>query len=143
MTSDNRRHVSIGRIENSRYTVTNARGGQITVGAATSGDADFTPVELLLAAIGCCTAIDADIVTSRRAGPERFDVDVDAETVRDDSGNHLKDITVTFRVAFGEGECGDAARAALPGIVRLSHDRLCTVGRTVELGTPITPVIEQ
>jgi hypothetical protein len=26
--------------------------------------------------------------------------------------------------------------------VQMSHDRLCTVSRTVELGTPVTPHIE-
>jgi putative redox protein len=30
----------------------------------------------------------------------------------------------------------------LPDAVNRSHDRLCTVGRTVELGTPITTKIE-
>jgi putative redox protein len=49
---------------------------------------------------------------------------------------------VTFRVAFPDGEGGDKARAILPEVVQISHDRLCTVSRTVELGTPITPHIE-
>jgi len=39
---------------------------------------------------------------------------------------------------FPAGADGDAARAVLPDAIRKSHDRLCTVGRTVELGTPIT-----
>jgi hypothetical protein len=30
----------------------------------------------------------------------------------------------------------------LPDVVAKSHDRLCTVGRTVEVGTPITTRIE-
>jgi putative redox protein len=30
----------------------------------------------------------------------------------------------------------------LPEAVRQSHDRLCSVGRTVEIGTPITARIE-
>jgi hypothetical protein len=30
----------------------------------------------------------------------------------------------------------------LPDVVNKSHDRLCTVGRTIELGTPIATVIE-
>jgi putative redox protein len=67
---------------------------------------------------------------------------VGAEKIRDSSGNHLTDITVTFRIAFPDGEAGDKARAILPDVVRQSHERLCTVSRTVELGTPITPRIE-
>jgi uncharacterized OsmC-like protein len=45
---------------------------------------------------------------------------------------------VEFTVAFPEGEAGDAARAMLDRSVQMSHDRLCTVSRTVEVGTPVT-----
>ena len=134
------RSVRIERIENSRYTVHNDRGGQITVG--TGQGTDFTPVDLLLAAIGGCTAVDVDILTSRRAEPTSFEVAVDGVKVRDTNGNHLTDLVVTFRVRFPEGEGGDAARAIMPDAVKKSHDRLCTVSRTVELGTPIADRIE-
>jgi uncharacterized OsmC-like protein len=136
MAEDTHRQVTIERVANSRYTVTNARGGQMTIG---SGDGtDFTPVELLLAAIGGCTAIDVDILTSRRAEPDAFAVEVGAEKIRDRGGNHLTDIIVTFKLAFPDGADGDKARVILPDAVRQSHERLCTVSRTVELGTPIT-----
>ena len=119
--------------------VTNTRGGQIRFG--TGGGTDFTPTELLLAAIGGCTAIDVDILTSRRAEPDSFQVQVEADKIRDDSGNRLTGIQVTFAIEFPAGERGDYARAILPDVVRRSHDRLCTVGRTVEIGTPITATI--
>jgi len=141
MTTDSaHRSVRLERIENSKYVVTNDRGGQISIGKGEG--ADFTPVDLLLAGIGGCTAIDVDILTSRRAEPEKFEVLVDANKVRDEAGNHLTDIVVTFRIRFPDGERGDAARALLPDAVRKSHDRLCTVSRTVELGTPIGTRIE-
>ena len=141
MTTDSaHRSVRLERIENSRYVVTNDRGGQISIGKGEG--TDFTPVDLLLAGIGGCTAVDVDIMTSRRAEPDAFEVLVDAEKVRDDAGNRLTDIVVTFRIRFPDGERGDAARALLPDAVRKSHDRLCTVSRTVELGTPIGTRIE-
>ena len=133
------RNVTVRRIANGQFTVTNARGGQIAFG---SGGTDFTPTELLLAAIGGCTAIDVDIVTSRRAEPDAFEVVVDAEKVRDEAGNHLTGIEVTFRIRFPGTAQGDEARAVLPDIVQKSHDRLCTVGRTVEIGTAIATRIE-
>jgi putative redox protein len=133
------RHVSLRREETGRYTVTNARGGTLSVGGS---DDDFTAVELLLSAIAACSSIDVDYVTGRRAQPETFDVDVDAEKVADERGNHLDDIVMTFRVAFPQGAGGDAARRLLPDIVRKSHERLCTVSRTVMLGTDITTRIE-
>lgn len=139
-TESSHRGVSIERVANSEYIVTNARGGQIKMA---SGDGtDFTPVELLLAAIGGCTAVDVDILTSRRAEPSEFGVTVGAEKVRDKSGNYLADITVTFRVRFPEGAAGDKARAVLPDVVEMSHDRLCTVGLTVQRPTPIATRIE-
>jgi putative redox protein len=131
--------VTVERIANSMFTATNGRGGQIAVG---TGGGDFTPTELLLAAVGGCTAIDVDILTSRRAEPGTFEVRVDADKVRDTSGNRLADIEVTFRIRFPGGEHGDDARGVLPDVVKKSHDRLCTVSRTIEIGTPITTRIE-
>lgn len=139
MSEDTHREVTLDRVANSTYTVTNARGGQITIGSGPG--TDFTPVELLLAAIAGCTAIDVDILASRRAKPDSFKVTCGAEKIRDADGNHLADINVTFRIAFPDGEGGDNARAILPDVVKKSHDRLCTVSRTVELGTPVTPHI--
>lgn len=143
MTTDSpsvHRGVRLERIANSQYLVTNDRGGQISIGKGEG--TGFTPVDLLLAGIGGCTAIDVDILTSRRAEPAGFEILVDAEKVRDDAGNHLANIVVTFRVRFPDGEQGDAARAILPDAVRKSHDRLCIVSRTVELGAPIATRIE-
>ena len=61
----------------------------------------------------------------------------DAQAVRDEGGNVLRDIELTFRVRFPEGPDGDAARAALPRAVQTSHDRTCTVSRTIEAGVPV------
>jgi putative redox protein len=118
----------------------NVRDGTMAVGHGDDGH--FTPTELLLAAIAACTAADVDALTTRRAEPDAFAVQVEALKVRDDDGNRLSDVTVTFRVAFPDGPSGDAARAVLPEAVRRSHDRLCTVGRTVELATPVETRIE-
>jgi len=139
MTQDTHRQVSIARDAAGKYTVTNVRGGTIPVGNGSDGE--FTPVELMLAAIGACTAVDVDVLTSRRAEPTAFTVKVGAEKIRDALGNRLTDIAVTFHVAFPEGEGGDAARELLPGAVRRSHDSLCTVSKTVELGTPVSSTV--
>jgi uncharacterized OsmC-like protein len=135
-----RRQVTVERVDSGRFAAVNARGGRVAFGTGTG--ADFTPTELLLASIAGCTAIDVDILTSRRAAATSFEVDIGAEKIRDDDGNRLTDIAVTFRVTFPSGPDGDAAREVLPQAVQRSHDRLCTVGRTVELGTPIIPTIE-
>ena len=143
MTTDSaHRSVRLERVQTGRYTAINARGGQISVTSGDDTDTDFTPVELLLVAMGGCTGADVDFLTSRRAEPDRFEVLVDAEKVRDERGNHLTDLVITFRISFPDGEAGDRARALLPDAVQKSHDRLCTVSRTIELGTPIANRIE-
>lgn len=129
------RGVTINRIASTKYTVTNERGGEMTIG--TGEGSEFTPIELLLAAIGGCTAVDVDILTGRRSEPDAFTVRVDADKVRDEQGNHLSGIRVTFQLKFPDTAAGGQARAILPDVVRKSHDRLCSVGRTVEIGTPI------
>jgi uncharacterized OsmC-like protein len=135
---DTLRSVRVDRIAAGRYTATNPRGVTIDLG---SGDELFSPVELLLAAIGGCTAIDADVATSRHAEPTGFSVAVTGHKIKDDQGSRMTDLEVTFRVSFPEGAQGDAARAILPRAVKLSHDRLCTVSRTVEIGTPVKSTI--
>jgi putative redox protein len=56
--------------------------------------------------------------------------------------NLLRDIEVTFRVHFPDGVDGDKARDRLPRAVQHSHDRTCTVSRTIEAGTPVTVRID-
>jgi uncharacterized OsmC-like protein len=45
-----------------------------------------------------------------------------------------------FDLQFPEGEAGDAARAVLPDAIAKSRDRICTVSRTVALGSPVEMV---
>jgi len=132
--------VTITRTSAGRYTAANGRGGTLDFG--TGAVDDFTPVELFLAAIGGCTAVDVDILTTRRAEPDSFVVEVAGDKVRDAGGNRMENLSVTFALRFPGGEGGDAARALLPEAVQRSHDRLCTVSRTVELGAPVTTRIE-
>ena len=139
-TDSAHREVTVERIANGRFYATNDRGGRIPLGAGNG--TDFTPVELLLAALGGCTAIDVDVLTSRRAEPEALQIVVEANKVRDAGENHLTDIEVTYRVAFPAGGPGDDARAILPDVVKKSHDPLCTVGRTVQRGAPVSTRIE-
>jgi putative redox protein len=134
MGDDTRRSVTVRRTAAGQLVATNQRGGELSLGAA---DTDFTPVELLLVAIGACSALDVDALTSRRAEPESFEVQVAGDKVRDETGNRMENLQVTFRVTFGGGAAGDAARAVLPDMIARSHDRLCTVTRTVEHATPV------
>ncbi|CAM5473574.1 osmotically inducible protein C [Streptomyces spiroverticillatus] len=133
------RSVTVERSGPGRFTVTNARGGTLSFG--TGGDSDFTPVELLLAAIGGCTAVDVESATGRHAEATTFSVETTGHKVVDESGNSMRDLAVAFDVAFPEGPGGDRARTILPRAVKSSHDRICTVSRTVEAGTPVRTTV--
>lgn len=130
------RQVRVERLGPGRFEILNDRGGRVTIG--TGDTTHLTPVELLLGAIGGCSGMDVDAVTTRRADPDEFSVEVSGMRIRDAEGNQLDDIQVTFNVRFPDGPDGDDAREVLPRIVQRAHDQLCTVSRTVELGSPVT-----
>ncbi|ABL82195.1 MULTISPECIES: OsmC family protein [unclassified Nocardioides] len=132
---DTLRHIDLHKIGVGRFMATNGRGGVLPVGSG--ADPDFTPVELLLAALAGCSAIDVDLITGKRAAATTFEVAAEGDKIRDEEGNRLVDIRLTFHVRFPDGEDGDQAREVLPRSVEMSRDRLCTVGRTVQLGAPI------
>jgi uncharacterized OsmC-like protein len=133
------RSVTLERLEEGVYLARNRRGDELRFGSKAK-DA-FSPVELLLAAVAGCSAVDIDVVTGRRSPADTFAARIDARAVRDETGNRLEDITLTFAVTFPAGPDGDAARAILPRTVRTSHDRTCTVSRTIEAGTSVTVLL--
>src|SRR4051794_31596523 len=135
VAQNTRRRIDLTKIGEGRYKATNARGGVLPVGSG--GDPDFTPVELLLAALAGCSAIDVDLITGKRAAATTLDVVAEGDKVRDDGGNHLVNLRISFEVRFPEGGAGDRAREALPRSIAQSRDRLCTVGRTVQLGASV------
>ncbi|MFI6937656.1 OsmC family protein [Streptomyces sp. NPDC050418] len=141
MTSDTLRSVAVERTGAGRFTATNSRGDTVDFGTGSGGG--FSPVELLLAAIGGCTAADVDVATSRHAEPVTFRVTVSGHKIEDDQGNRLTDLEAAFTVAFPDGEPGDRARTILPRAIKTSHDRLCTVSRTIEAGTPVTTRVQE
>lgn len=137
-TRDSLRSVSLTRVAPGAFRITNAAGGTLDVGVH---DTDFTPVELLLAALAGCAAINVEELTGRRAEPTRFDVVAEGDKVRDETGGRMDDLRLVFDAVFPEGEAGDAARASLPRFLKQTHDRICTVSRTVGLGSDVAYVL--
>jgi putative redox protein len=140
MGKDTERRVTLERTGQLEFRVTNRKGGSMVIGG--EGQDAFTPIELLLAGIAGCTAMDVDAITGKRAQPERFDVSIRADKIKASDGNRLENIVVNFEVRFPSTEAGAAAASSVPGAARKSHDRLCVVSRTVELGTPIAVRID-
>ncbi len=110
-TSAQMRSVELTRIGPARFKATNARGGETFFGTG-GEDPDFTPVELLLAAIAGCSALDVEAITHKRVSSTTYDVHAEGRKVRDEHGR-------------------------VQGAMEMSRDRLCTVARTVQLGAAI------
>lgn len=136
MTDETLRSIELTRIGPARFKATNARGGETFFGTG-GEDPDFTPIELLLAAIAGCGALDVEAITHKRTTSTTFTVHAEAHKVRDEDGNHLSDLRVSFDVAFPDGPEGHAARDRVQSAIEMSRDRLCTVSRTVQLGAEI------
>lgn len=138
--SENLRSVSLHRVAQSRYTATNAAGASVTFG---HGEDVLSPVELLLAALGGCTAIDVDVVTSRREEPDAFRVDVTAEKIIEEGGaNRLENLDVAFHLRFPDTDAGRQAASMVERVAALSHDKHCTVSRTIEAGPTVSHSVD-
>ena len=133
--ADTYRSVHLHQMGEMRYKAVNRRGGVLPIGSGE--DPDFTPVELLLAAIAGCSALDVEAITHKRTSSTTFDVRAEGRKVRDEHGNHMTGLRVSFDVEFPDGPEGDAARERLQSAIEMSRDRLCSDSRTVQLGEDV------
>lgn len=127
--------VDVTRVDTGHYRATNAAGASLEFG---TGEGVLSPVELLLAAVAGCSAVDVDVVTSRRTEPELFDVHVEGTRVNEDGASRLSDVNVEFSLRFPDTDAGRQAQSMVDRLVRISHDKDCTVSRTVENPTNVT-----
>lgn len=133
---DTQRSVFITRTGPQTYQATNPRGGVITFGDGEG--VDFSAVELLLVALGGCTALTVEALTAKRAEPELFDFAVLAHKVTDDDGGtSLQDVQVGADVRFAGDDAGTKAESRVDDALEKSHTKYCTVSRTVERETPV------
>lgn len=131
----NARSIELSRTSTGHYTARNAAGAEVAFG---QGEGLLSPVELLLAAIAGCSAIDVDIATSRSAEPTKFAVTASGDKVVDEGGtNRMDHLKLAFDLAFNDDADGRKAASMVERLVALSHDKYCTVSRTVEHGTAV------
>lgn len=129
------RSIELTRDATGRYTARNAAGASVVFGQA---EDLMSPVELLLAALAGCSAVDVDTVTSRRAEPDEFRVSATGRKVLDDGGASRVDaLHLSFHLAFDDDAAGRQAAGMVDRLVALSHDKHCTVSRTIEHGTAV------
>jgi uncharacterized OsmC-like protein len=123
-------NVRVERIEEGGFRATNARGAEVRIG---SGDEDgvFSPVELLLAAVGGCNIVTVEPLTAKRGHQlVRLAMTVQAEKAEP---NKLGSVTVTYDVELPSEEAGEVFRAVAARV----HEKYCTVSRSLEEGTEV------
>lgn len=105
------------------FRAVNGRGAAVAIG---DGDTEgaFTPVELLLAALGGCELVTVEPLTAKRGHRMvRLAATVQADKV---ATSTLGTITVTYDVELPEGD--DEAEDVLKAVAGRVHDKYCTVG---------------
>ena len=123
-------NVRVERTEDGGFRATNARGAEVKIGG---GDEDgvFTPVELLLAAVGGCNIVTVEPLTAQRGHQLiRLAMTVESEKVE---SNKLGPVTVTYDVEVPSEKADEVYRAVATRV----HDKYCTVSRSVTEGTPV------
>lgn len=134
------------RVETTRdgyrqWTARNARGAEVRIAAADDDSAQpsFTPVELLLAALGGCGGLVIDR-TARAVEHDGLRIVVESIAADGDDAR-LAGVQVKYELGLDpDGNGGKAAEVFARG-VRLTHEKYCTVSRTVEHGARLEAIL--
>jgi putative redox protein len=127
--------VNVERTENG-FVARNDRGAEVAIGSP-DDDGVFSPVELLLAALGGCEIVTVEPLTAKRGHRlARLAMTVAADKVEP---TRLGTITVTYDVELPEGD-QDAAKV-FTDVARRVHEHHCTVGRALREGTESDQVL--
>lgn len=129
--------VSVERTDEG-FVARNERGAEVAIGDPEEQGV-FSPVELLLAALGGCEIVSVEPLTAKRGHRlARLAVRVQADKV---APTRLGTITVAYDVELPDGD-PDAA-AVFTDVARRVHDNHCTVGRALREVTPEEQVLPE
>jgi len=127
---DANRSLSLVANEDGTVVVTNRHGTQITVDL--HGKLGLTPLEMLLAALGSCSAVDIVELMRKQRDPVT-PLAADVEGLKDDQ--RMQWLRVTYHVGAEVDERKfERARS------KTAKD-LCTVSRTLTHGCPVEHVV--
>jgi uncharacterized OsmC-like protein len=128
--------VQVERTDDGGFVARNGRGAQVAIGGSDE-DGVFSPVELLLAALGGCEIVTVEPLTADRGHRlVRLATTVTAEKV---APTRLGKITVTYDVELPPGD-EDAAKV-FADVAHRVHENHCTVGRALREVTPTEQVL--
>jgi uncharacterized OsmC-like protein len=123
-------NVYVERTDDGEFIATNDRGARVTMGSSDQ-DGVFSPVELLLAALGGCEIVTIEPLTAKRGHrlirlAARVEVGKLAPT-------KLGPITVIYDVELPPGD--EKAAEVFEAVAHRVHESYCTVGRALREGT--------
>ncbi|MFC4589642.1 OsmC family protein [Sphaerisporangium corydalis] len=129
--------VRVERTENG-FVARNARGAEIALGSG-GEEGVFTPVELLLVAVGGCNIVTVEPLTAQRGHRlVRLAMTVEAEKAEP---TLLGPVTITYDVELPEGD--ELADEVYRAVAHRVHERHCTVSRSLEKGTEVKIVLPE
>ncbi|GAA4893518.1 putative OsmC-like protein [Stackebrandtia albiflava] len=124
--------VRVERTDDGGFIARNDRGGEVVIGG-TDLPGGFTPVELLLAAVGGCNIVTVEPLTAQRGHRlTRLAMDVTAEKV---APTLLGPVTVDYDVELPADD--PEAAAVYEAVAERVHTRACTVSRSLSQGTEV------
>jgi len=128
--------VRVKWIDGMRFVATDSTGHSIVMDASkqVGGEGSgFSPLQLLLAALGGCTGIDiVDIMRKQRQQMDDLEIEVSGERVKEPPRVYDK-IHVEYKVK-GRGIKEKAVQRA----IRLSEEKYCSVGAMLKAKAEVT-----
>jgi uncharacterized OsmC-like protein len=130
--------VRVERSDDGGFVARNDRGAEVAIGGPSDKGA-FTPVELLLSALGGCELVTVEPLTAERGHRlVRLSATVEAKKV---APTRLGTITVTYDVELPTGD--DDAAKVFTSVAHRVHEHHCTVGRALREVTPTEQILPE
>ncbi len=129
-------NVRVERTDDGKFFATNDRGAHVAIGSSDE-EGVFTPVELLLVALGGCEIVTVEPLTAKRGHRlVKLAVRVSAEKVEP---TKLGPITGTYEIELPAGD--DQAAEVFRAVAERVHEHHCTVGRALREPTETIQVL--
>jgi len=128
--------VKVKWIDGMRFVATDSMGHSIVMDASkqVGGEGSgFSPLQLLLAALGGCTGIDiVEIMRKQRQQVDELEIVVSGERVKEPPRVY-NNISVEYRI---KGK--DVKEKAVKRAIQLSEDKYCSVGAMLKAKAKVT-----
>lgn len=128
--------ITIEQLENTHMEAANEEGGLIRMNGTTSIgglEGGFSPMQLLLAGVGGCSAIDIiGILNKQRQDLKNLTVEVEGDRQSKDEYSEFKSVHIKYIFE------GDLDESKVERAINLSLDKYCSVSKMMEQATEIT-----